>query len=74
MNVLVTGVSRYVGAHLAVRLAAHPRVDRVIGFDTVTPPAELRDLLTENGVESVTSTRWPIWACSPPPPRVAGQP
>jgi UDP-glucose 4-epimerase len=55
VNVLVTGVSRYVGAHLAVRLASHPRVDRVIGFDTVEPSAELRYLLTEHGVESLTS-------------------
>ena len=52
MNVLVTGVSRYVGAHLAARLASHPRVGRVIGFDTVAPPAELRELLAEHGSRS----------------------
>jgi UDP-glucose 4-epimerase len=43
--VLVTGVGRYVGAHLAARLAAHPRVERVTGFDTISPPAELLGLL-----------------------------
>jgi UDP-glucose 4-epimerase len=42
----VTGVSRYIGAHLAARLAADPAVDRVLGVDTVPPP---RDLLREMG-------------------------
>jgi UDP-glucose 4-epimerase len=55
VNVLVTGISRYVGAHLAVRLASHPQVLRVIGLDTVPPPAELRELLTDHGVDIVTS-------------------
>ena len=45
MNVLVTGVGRYLGAHLAVRLAAHPRVGRVVGVDTVAPTPELAELL-----------------------------
>ncbi len=36
--VLVTGVSRYLGCRLAGRLAADPRIDRVIGVDT-SPPA-----------------------------------
>ncbi|MFE0591438.1 NAD-dependent epimerase/dehydratase family protein [Micromonospora echinospora] len=42
--VVVTGVSRYLGAHVAARLAADPRIDRVIGVD---PPgtAEPADLL-----------------------------
>jgi len=31
--VLVTGVSRYLGAHVAARLAADPRIERVIGVD-----------------------------------------
>lgn len=44
--VLVTGVSRYIGAHLASRLAADPEIDRVLGVDTV-PPA--RDLLRGMG-------------------------
>ena len=42
--VLVTGVSRFIGAHLASRLAADPEVERVIGVDTVPPPCELRTL------------------------------
>ncbi|MFB9543719.1 NAD-dependent epimerase/dehydratase family protein [Micromonospora sagamiensis] len=42
--VVVTGVSRYLGAHVAARLAADPRIERVIGVD---PPgaAEPADLL-----------------------------
>jgi UDP-glucose 4-epimerase len=55
VNVLVTGVGRYVGAHLAARLAAHPQVTRVTGFDTVVPPAELAELLAAGGVTVVTS-------------------
>ncbi|MDR7302355.1 NAD-dependent epimerase/dehydratase family protein [Haloactinomyces albus] len=39
--VLVTGVSRYVGGHLAARLAANPAVERIIGVDTVPPHREL---------------------------------
>jgi UDP-glucose 4-epimerase len=35
--VLITGVSRFLGGHLAAQLAADPSVDRVIGIDT-TPP------------------------------------
>jgi UDP-glucose 4-epimerase len=50
VKVLVTGASRYVGAHLAARLAAHPRVDRVTGFDTVAPSGRLRDLLAEHDI------------------------
>lgn len=45
MNVLVTGVGRYLGAHLAARLADHPRVDHVTGVDTTVPTGELADLL-----------------------------
>ena len=41
-SVLVTGVSRFAGAHLAARLAADPSIERVIGVDTVPPPRELR--------------------------------
>jgi len=44
--VLVTGVSRFLGGHLAARLAAHPAIDRVLGVDTVPPP---RDLLRRMG-------------------------
>jgi UDP-glucose 4-epimerase len=53
----VTGVGRYVGAHLAARLAAHPRVQRVTGFDTVAPSAELSELLDEHSVSVVTGSR-----------------
>jgi len=38
--VLVTGVSRYFGGRLAARLAADPRIERVLGVDTVAPDAE----------------------------------
>ncbi|MBO3745751.1 NAD-dependent epimerase/dehydratase family protein [Streptosporangiaceae bacterium NEAU-GS5] len=41
-SVLVTGVSRHIGARLAGVLAADPEIDRVIGVDTVPPRA--RDL------------------------------
>src|SRR3979490_429636 len=44
--VLVTGVSRFIGAHLARLLAADPSIDRVLGVDTVPPP---RDLLRRMG-------------------------
>ena len=46
MNVLVTGVGRYLGAHLAARLAAHPRVRRVVGVDAVHPTEDLAELLS----------------------------
>jgi UDP-glucose 4-epimerase len=45
VNVLVTGVSRYLGAHLAARLAVHPRVGRVVGVDTSAPSGVLAELL-----------------------------
>ena len=38
-TVVVTGVGRYLGARVATRLAADPRIDRVVGIDA-TPPAE----------------------------------
>jgi UDP-glucose 4-epimerase len=44
--VLVTGVSRFLGGHLAARLAQNPAIDRVLGVDTVPPP---RDLLRRMG-------------------------
>lgn len=49
--VVVTGVCRYLGAHVAARLAADPRVDRVIGLDAQEPSADLAPLLT--GVDRV---------------------
>lgn len=44
--VLVTGVSRFLPAQLASRLAAEPSIERVLGVDTVPPP---RDLLRQLG-------------------------
>lgn len=44
--VLVTGVSRFLGAHLAARLAANPEIERVLGVDTLPPG---RDLLRRMG-------------------------
>jgi UDP-glucose 4-epimerase len=48
--VLVTGVSRYLGAQVAARLAADPRIERVIGMDDRPPTGELADVLAD-GVE-----------------------
>jgi UDP-glucose 4-epimerase len=45
VNVLVTGVGRYLGAQLAVRLAEHPAVTGVTAFDTTPPPDEFAELL-----------------------------
>jgi len=44
-TVLVTGVSRHIGARVASVLAADPDISRVIGVDTVPPPS----LLGESG-------------------------
>ncbi len=35
--VLITGVSRYLGGHLAARLSAEPSVERIIGVDATSP-------------------------------------
>ncbi|HEX3816479.1 MAG TPA: NAD-dependent epimerase/dehydratase family protein [Mycobacteriales bacterium] len=43
--VLVTGVSRYLGARLAIEFAAADSVSRVIGVDTVAPDPELTERL-----------------------------
>jgi UDP-glucose 4-epimerase len=43
--VVVTGVSRSLAAQVAARLAADPRVERVIGLDPAEPRAELAPLL-----------------------------
>jgi UDP-glucose 4-epimerase len=47
--VLVTGVARHLGAQVAGRLAADPRIDRVIGVDLAAPAGELVRML--DGVE-----------------------
>ncbi|MEU2615519.1 NAD-dependent epimerase/dehydratase family protein, partial [Micromonospora sp. NPDC007271] len=49
--VVVTGVGRYLGAHVAARLAADPRIERVIGVDPAAPVPEFTDLL--DGVERI---------------------
>jgi UDP-glucose 4-epimerase len=43
--VVVTGVSRFLGASVASRLAADPQVERVIGLDPHEPPPALAGLL-----------------------------
>jgi UDP-glucose 4-epimerase len=43
--VLVTGVGRYLAAHAAARLAADPRIDRVIGVDTSGPGDDIAQLI-----------------------------
>ncbi|MDP9797995.1 UDP-glucose 4-epimerase [Catenuloplanes nepalensis] len=50
-TVVVTGVSRFLGAHVAARLAADPRIGQVIGLDPADPPAALAETL--HGVELV---------------------
>jgi UDP-glucose 4-epimerase len=45
--VLVTGVSRYLGAQVAARLAADPRVERVIGLDDREPTGEQATILAD---------------------------
>ena len=49
--VVVTGVSRFLGARVASRLAADPRIGRVIGLDPHEPSPALADLLV--GVEQI---------------------
>ncbi|WP_412737626.1 NAD-dependent epimerase/dehydratase family protein [Krasilnikovia sp. MM14-A1259] len=45
--VVVTGVSRLLGARVASQLAADPRVERVIGLDPHEPPPPLAGLLED---------------------------
>jgi len=45
--VVVTGVSRFLGARVAARLAADPRIVRVIGLDPHDPPPALAGLLAD---------------------------
>jgi UDP-glucose 4-epimerase len=51
--VLVTGVARHLGAQVASRLAADPRVERVIGIDIASPSTELAQLLDGVDVQRV---------------------
>jgi UDP-glucose 4-epimerase len=44
---VVTGVSRYLGARVASRLAADPRIERVIGLDPQEPPPALAEILRD---------------------------
>ena len=44
-TVVVTGVGRFLGAQVAARLAADPRVGRVVGIDGAAAPPELAPLL-----------------------------
>lgn len=60
--VLVTGVARYLGAHLAARLAADRQVGRVIGVDAAVPSVDLQKVL--DGVE--------VHQVDPATPEVAG--
>jgi len=50
-TVVVTGISRFLGARVAARLALDPRVGRVIGLDTTDPAPGLNELL--RGVDQV---------------------
>jgi UDP-glucose 4-epimerase len=49
--VVVTGISRFLGARVAARLAGDPRVHRVIGLDPAEVPPAYRGLL--EGVEQI---------------------
>jgi UDP-glucose 4-epimerase len=44
-TVVVTGVSRFIAANVAARLAADDRIGRVVGMDATDPPADLAPLL-----------------------------
>jgi len=46
--VLVTGVSRYLGAQVAARLAADSRIERVIGLDDREPTGEQATILADS--------------------------
>jgi len=45
--VVVTGVSRPLGARVAARLAADPRIERVVGLDPHEPPSALKAELAD---------------------------
>ena len=51
--VVVTGVARHLGAQVAARLAADPRVKQVIGVDVTTPSTEVSRLLADVDVRQL---------------------
>jgi UDP-glucose 4-epimerase len=55
--VVVTGVSRFLGAQTAAQIAADPRVERVIGLDRTDPPDDYRELLRGVELRRVDLTR-----------------
>lgn len=55
--VVVTGVSRFLGAQIAARIADDPRVERVIGMDRTDPPEIYRELLGRVELRQVDLTR-----------------
>ncbi|MFY1634400.1 NAD-dependent epimerase/dehydratase family protein [Solwaraspora sp. WMMB335] len=46
-TVVVTGISRFIGARVAGRLAADSRVGRVVGLDVANPSPDFSDLLRD---------------------------
>jgi UDP-glucose 4-epimerase len=55
--VVVTGVSRFLGAQIAAQIAADPQVDRVIGLDRSDPPDDFSELLRDVELRKVDLTR-----------------
>jgi UDP-glucose 4-epimerase len=55
--VVVTGVSRFLGAQIAAQIADDPRVERVVGLDRNDPPDDYRDLLRRVELRKVDFTR-----------------
>lgn len=55
--VVVTGVSRFFGAHIAAQIAADPRVERVVGLDRADPPDDFQQLLAGVELRRVDLTR-----------------
>jgi UDP-glucose 4-epimerase len=55
--VVVTGVSRFLGAQIAAQIAADPMVERVIGLDRVDPPVAYADLLSRVELRKVDLTK-----------------
>lgn len=55
--VVVTGVSRFLGAQIAAQIAADPQVERVVGLDRADPGDDYRDLLHRVDFRRVDLTR-----------------